>query len=124
MSGVEVFVELYLHIRDCTVLRKDAVVTNRPVQTGSDQNSLTLEHRYSNRFCLVCAIQDSIRTGEVSGFDKDLVLDKSYLCNIYLHSMAAATVVYEDVIPDFTKRTPEESKLECECCIKLKLELK
>jgi hypothetical protein len=37
--------------------------------------------------------------------------------------MAAATVVYEDVIPDFTKRTPEESKLECGCCIKLKLEL-
>jgi hypothetical protein len=27
------------------------------------------------------------------------------------------------VIPDFTKRTPEESKLGCECYIKLKLEL-
>jgi len=28
--------------------------------------------------------------------------------------MAAATVVYEDMIPDFTKRTPEESELGCE----------
>jgi hypothetical protein len=55
--------------------------------------------------------QDSIRAGKVSGFGRDLVRDKSYLCNVYF-SMAAATVVYEDVIPDFTKRTPEESKLE------------
>jgi hypothetical protein len=38
--------------------------------------------------------------------------------------MAAAMVVYEGVIPDFTKRTPEESKLGCECCTKLKLELR
>jgi len=37
--------------------------------------------------------------------------------------MAAATDVYEGAIPDFTKRTPEESKLRCECCTKLKLEL-
>lgn len=37
--------------------------------------------------------------------------------------MVAATVVYENVIPDFTKRAPEEIELECECCIKLKLEL-
>jgi hypothetical protein len=37
--------------------------------------------------------------------------------------MAADVVVYEGVIPDFTKRTPEESKLGCECCTKLKLEL-
>jgi hypothetical protein len=28
--------------------------------------------------------------------------------------MTAATVVYENVIPDFTKRTPEEIELECE----------
>jgi len=56
----------------------------------------------------------------LSGFDGDLVRDKSFLCNTYF-SMAAAAVVYEDVSPDFTKRTPEESKLECECCIELKL---
>jgi hypothetical protein len=31
--------------------------------------------------------------------------------------------VYEGVIPDFTKRTQEESELGCGCCIKLKLEL-
>jgi len=37
--------------------------------------------------------------------------------------MAAAIVVYECAIPDFTKRTQEESKLGCECCTKLKLEL-
>ena len=37
--------------------------------------------------------------------------------------MAAATVVYEGAIPDFTKRTPEESELRWECCNKLKLEL-
>ena len=37
--------------------------------------------------------------------------------------MAATTVVYEGVTPDFTKRTPEESKLGCKCCTKLKLEL-
>ena len=37
--------------------------------------------------------------------------------------MADATDVYEGVIPDFTKRTPEESELECEYYIKLKLEL-
>jgi len=32
-------------------------------------------------------------------------------------------VVYECATPDFTKRTPEESKLGCECCTKLKVEL-
>jgi hypothetical protein len=37
--------------------------------------------------------------------------------------MAVATLVYEDVIPDFTKRTPEESKLECVSCIKVQLDL-
>jgi hypothetical protein len=37
--------------------------------------------------------------------------------------MADATDVYEGAIPDFTKRTPEESKLGCECCTKLKVEL-
>jgi hypothetical protein len=37
--------------------------------------------------------------------------------------MAADTIVFEDVIPDFTKRTPEESELGCECCNKLELEL-
>jgi len=37
--------------------------------------------------------------------------------------MAAATGVYEGVIPDFSKRTQEESKLGCECCIKMKMEL-
>ena len=36
--------------------------------------------------------------------------------------MAIAIVVYESAIPDFQKRTPEESKLRCECCTKLKLE--
>jgi len=104
------------------VVHKGAVVTNRPVQTGQDQNSLTLKHQHGNRFCLACASQDSIRTGKVSGFGRDLVMDKSFLCNSNF-SMAAATVVYEDVIADFTKRPPEESKLERECCIKLKLEL-
>jgi len=28
--------------------------------------------------------------------------------------MVAATLVYEDIIADFTKRTPEESELGCE----------
>ena len=37
--------------------------------------------------------------------------------------MAAAIVVYECAIPDFTKRTAEESNLRCECCTKLKPEL-
>ena len=106
--------ELYLHTRDCTVVRKGSVVTNRPVQTGLDQNYLTLKHQYNNRCCVACAIQDGIRTGKVSGFDRDIVRGKSYLCNIYLDSMAAPVVVYEDVIPDFTKRTPEEGRLECE----------
>ena len=31
--------------------------------------------------------------------------------------------MYEDANPDFTKRTPEECDLGCECCIKLKVEL-
>jgi len=115
-------VELYLHTCDCTVVHKGAVVTVRLVQTGQDQNSLALKHRHGNRFCLACASQDSIRTGKVSGFDRDLVQDKSFLCNGNF-SKAAATVVYEDVFPDFTKRTPEESELECEYYIKLKLEL-
>jgi hypothetical protein len=37
--------------------------------------------------------------------------------------MVAATVLYVGAIPDFTKRTPEECKLGCECCIPLKVEL-
>jgi hypothetical protein len=37
--------------------------------------------------------------------------------------LAATMVVNEGVIPDFTKRTIEESELGCECCTKLKLEL-
>jgi hypothetical protein len=37
--------------------------------------------------------------------------------------VAATVVVYEGAIPDSTKRTPEESKLGCECFTKLKLEL-
>lgn len=92
--------ELYLRTRDCTVGRNGAVVTNRPVQTGQDQSSLTLKHRHSNRFCLACASQDSVRTGKVSGFDRDLVRDNSFICNGNF-SVVAAAVVYEDVIPDF-----------------------
>jgi hypothetical protein len=37
--------------------------------------------------------------------------------------MPAATVVYGNVVPDFTKRTPEEIELEYEYCVKLKYEV-
>jgi len=37
--------------------------------------------------------------------------------------MAEAAVVCEGAISDFTKGTPEENELGCECCFKLKLEL-
>jgi hypothetical protein len=42
--------------------------------------------------------------------------------SIISNNMAAA-VVYQGVFADFTEITPEEIELECECCIKLKLEL-
>ena len=78
--------ELYLHKLDRTVVRKGAVI-NRP-----DQNRLTLKHRYSNRFCPACTSQESIGTGKVSGFDRDLVQDKSVLYNVYTNSIGRGTL--------------------------------
>ena len=73
--------ELYLHKLDRTVVRKGAVI-----------NRLTLKHRYSNRFCPACTSQESIGTGKVSGFDRDLVQDKSVLYNVYTNSIGRGTL--------------------------------